>query len=253
VKAEFSEFTYGFSVIRELSEKYSFSEVPIFPSLIDEGKIGGGYDVNAEIEGIPFFLQFKLSEYLERASSLHYGTFLAPYYRFKLHKNNGYNQHNLLVQLEKQGNPVFYTAPAFREKKILSLNYFNKDIVKNSIWISPLDIGSINDTSQHYVCFEKSLKRSYFFSEPVTISNKLNFDENDDNHPFVKYLETFEVAKTQTWEQLYYQMLSMIKNLDRKSYILIKEYSRKHLNYQDKVKEISLLFFGTEILLFNIM
>ena len=70
---------------------------------------------------------------------------------------------------------------------------------------------------------------------------------------YEKYLETFEVAKTQTWEQLYYQMLSMIKNLDRKSYILIKEYSRKHLNYQDKVKEISLLFFGTEILLFNIM
>ena len=69
MKAEFSEFTYGFSVIRELSEKYSFSEVPIFPSLIDEGKIGGGYDVNTEIEGIPFFLQFKLSEYLERASS----------------------------------------------------------------------------------------------------------------------------------------------------------------------------------------
>ena len=40
MKAEFSEFTFGFSLVNELASALSCAAVPIFPSLLEEGKEG---------------------------------------------------------------------------------------------------------------------------------------------------------------------------------------------------------------------
>lgn len=88
MKPQFSEFTYGYALIEEFSRKYNFTSVPIFPSLVEEGRVGGGYDAGLKIQGIPFFFQFKKSNFLSRSHSKYYKSFNTPYYQFYLHAKN---------------------------------------------------------------------------------------------------------------------------------------------------------------------
>jgi hypothetical protein len=68
VKPDFPEFSYGFALTREICERWKrgLKVAPVFPSLIQEGRTGGGYDVLLE-PGFPLFLQFKISQYMARA------------------------------------------------------------------------------------------------------------------------------------------------------------------------------------------
>lgn len=59
---EISEFSYGFALMNELVGWTELSAAPVFPSLIEEGKAGGGYDVKLDWPGAPLYLQFKRSE-----------------------------------------------------------------------------------------------------------------------------------------------------------------------------------------------
>ena len=54
-----------FSLVSELANTLECRAAPIFPSLIEEGQPGGGYDVVMDLAAVPFFLQFKLSEHLK--------------------------------------------------------------------------------------------------------------------------------------------------------------------------------------------
>lgn len=58
MKSQFSEFTYGFSVTNELLYylRCDSSQAPIFPSLLEEGREGGGYDMKFDCNGTPIFL-----------------------------------------------------------------------------------------------------------------------------------------------------------------------------------------------------
>lgn len=73
MKPLFSEFTYGYAVVDELSRLGQLSALPIFPTLVQEGKLG--YDVEVNISGMPLFLQFKRSDYLIGRSSRQYSFF----------------------------------------------------------------------------------------------------------------------------------------------------------------------------------
>ncbi|MFT6958911.1 MAG: hypothetical protein ACJAYC_003935 [Halieaceae bacterium] len=110
MKSQFSEFTYGYALTEEMSKTYMFKSVPTFPSLIEEGRVGG-YDVSLDISGTPIFLQFKRSDYLSRANAKYYSLFSSQYYRFNLHALKYSKQHNLLLALERKGQFVFYVAP----------------------------------------------------------------------------------------------------------------------------------------------
>jgi len=68
MKPDISEFSYGYVVTEALVRGFGtdISAAPVFPSLVAEGREGGGYDVRIEISGIPLFLQFKLSDYMKR-------------------------------------------------------------------------------------------------------------------------------------------------------------------------------------------
>jgi len=97
MKPEFSEFTYGYVLIEELSQRYHFKSAPIFPSLREEGTVGG-YDSQIKIGGIPFFIQFKRSDYLSRKNAKYYRRFGSTYFRFNLHALKYSKQHDLLLK-----------------------------------------------------------------------------------------------------------------------------------------------------------
>lgn len=116
-----SEFSYGFALTHELVLSIGkLSAAPVFPSLIEEGRAGGGYDVNLNAPGIPLFLQFKRSEKLERRNARetrHFNNFTVPFYRFTITAKNNSDQHEMLLELDDGYNLVFYAAPLFYRKE----------------------------------------------------------------------------------------------------------------------------------------
>src|SRR5688500_5318876 len=63
-----SEFSDGYALTESLINTVPLAilAASVFPSLIEEGKVGGGYDLQIPFEGFPLFLQFKLSHKMIR-------------------------------------------------------------------------------------------------------------------------------------------------------------------------------------------
>lgn len=207
MKPRFSEFTYGYTLVEELSQNKSFTSVPIFPSLVEEGKTGG-YDAGIQIDGIPIFLQFKRSEYFSRSNSKYYNLFKSPYYRFYLHALRHSQQHNLLLHLERSGNPVYYVAPSFHTTQELHDFYFTQQIISNSIWIEPTTIGNLPDNEEHSICFSPSKSNIYFCSEPIVLTEKHNRSSHSIEEAILRKRETKNHSKyhRSTWPELYSQL-----------------------------------------------
>ncbi|MGY4494863.1 hypothetical protein [Pseudomonas sp. TE3610] len=157
MKPEMSEFSYGFAFTNELIHAPGSHVVaaPEFPSLQQEGKPGGGYDVKIPF-GSPLFLQFKLSHFMARTNSKEYALMGGAYYRWHLHALKHSAQHDLLLDLESKGNEVYYVTPAFHQTAELNTHYLSKEIVGRSAGFRPSDIGALPDDDDHYVVFDSS-------------------------------------------------------------------------------------------------
>jgi hypothetical protein len=102
MKSRFSEFSYGFAITNELVGLTSLRAAPIFPSLIEEGKQGIGYDVMLDAPGIPLYLQFKRSDLMvrgtarEKRAAIANGQWLdVPFHRFPITPVQESSQHLL--------------------------------------------------------------------------------------------------------------------------------------------------------------
>jgi hypothetical protein len=158
---QFSEFSYGYALIQEIQRLYvkPLKCAPIFPSLQDEGT--KGYDVELRMRGlkpnspgIPLFLQFKLSERIERrfkgrTDDLYYDP---PFYRVKLRTRRP-NQHELLVRLQRRGKEVYYAAPAFHKTTELNKNFSDDNVFGNSIFVKPSSLGKFPEGEPHHFSF----------------------------------------------------------------------------------------------------
>lgn len=181
MKPDFSKFSYGYAVTEELvtQHKASLIAAPLFPSLYDEGKAGGGYDVKIPITGTPVFLQFKLSDQLERKNAKEHrdGLLGIPYFRMHIRPNKHSDQHNLLLALETSGETVYYIAPEFYRPEELNDFYLNSVVVANSAAFTPSAIGPMPDDDQHYVVFERGSTIAFRCSgEPKEVA-KLNLHD----------------------------------------------------------------------------
>lgn len=169
MKPDFSEFSYGYAVTEELvsAHKAAVIAAPLFPSLYEEGKAGGGYDVKIPLAGKPVFLQFKLSDQLERSNSKEHqnGLLGIPYYRMHIRPTKHSDQHNLLLDLEASGETVFYIAPEFHLPAELNSFYLGGTVVANSAAFSPIAIGPMPDDDEHYLVFERGASFGYRCSE----------------------------------------------------------------------------------------
>lgn len=184
MKPNISEFSYGYALTEELIKGFgsSVTAAPVFPSLYQEGKKGGGWDVKLQKGGIPLFLQFKLSHYLKNANAKERksGHFLSPYYRMHIRPKRHSKQHELLLDLENLGNEVYYSAPAFHEPGELNDAYLKKQVKNRSLWVKPTDIGDITDYKEHYLAFQ--LPSTWFFcSKPKAIERDLSFSSFSQN------------------------------------------------------------------------
>ncbi len=172
MKPDISEFSFGYALTEDLIRWNGrpLTAAPVFPSLIKEGRAGGGHDVRLDFKGIPLFLQFKLSHFMKRgnATEFQYGLFNSPYYRMLLRPLRHSDQHNLLLELEYKGHEVYYVAPEFHLVAELNEAYVNQDVINRSVFIPPSAIGKLPDDKDHHVAFQ-SRGNAYLLSEPTQI------------------------------------------------------------------------------------
>lgn len=168
---DISEFTYGFALTNELVGWMALSATPIFPSLIEEGKETGGYDVKLDAPGVPLYLQFKRSHIMQRRSANEIKNLglplTVPFYRFAITERNRSLQHTSLIALDDGTNEVFYVAPRFHTLEGINAAWTANRVAQRSIFVSPSDIGIIADDFRHTVSFDGA--NAYFCSEPRQI------------------------------------------------------------------------------------
>ncbi|WP_226783296.1 hypothetical protein [Oceaniglobus trochenteri] len=170
MKPEISEFSYGFALTNELVGWVALSAAPVFPSLIEEGKAGGGYDVKLDRPGVPLFLQFKRSHCMVRRTAKEHqtvvasgGTLNVPYYRFPITEALTSDQHELLLELDDGSNLVFYAAPRFHRRNEINQAWSRADVARRSLFVAPWTIGPLDD-AQHHVAFDGT--NTWLCSEP---------------------------------------------------------------------------------------
>ena len=175
MKANFSEFSYGFSFTENLMKNSTVrpGAAPVFLCPFDEKKFG--YDVKIDLAGVPVFFQFKRSERMIRDNAReikhnYLSRSYAPYYRISLHKDNSYGQHLNLINLESK-NPglVYYVAPEFHRRRKLNKFFLGSNVPKRSAWFSPNNIGHLSGNAIHTVCFKPNKKYAYLCSEPKRV------------------------------------------------------------------------------------
>lgn len=152
MKAEFSEFSYGFAFTHGLLKDLpNVTAVPQFPSLVAEGTVG--YDVNLTYRGLSVFFQFKLSDYLTRRPAKYWDYYQKGYFRFEITPLTKSCQHNLLKQLASLNEDVYYAAPLFSTTGEFEQAFFQSRVDARSIWVNLRDLPCLTDNEQHHITF----------------------------------------------------------------------------------------------------
>jgi len=190
---EISEFSYGFALTNEMVGWAPMAVAPVFPSLIEEGKSGGGYDVKLDMPGLALYLQFKRADCMKtrraREISDHGLRISLPFYRFKITESGKSDQHELLRALDDGSCLVFYVAPRFHEIAEINDAWVNNSVATNSIFVAPSEIGPL-DLSSHHVAYDES--QAWLCSDPKEIDflssralvERLNSRILSDHRPF---------------------------------------------------------------------
>ncbi|WKZ16267.1 MAG: hypothetical protein QY317_02965 [Candidatus Jettenia caeni] len=99
-----------------------------------------------------------------------------PYFRFPVERLGRTRQHNLLVALAAKGEDVFYCAPIFIGNSRLQEYFVRDQVMANSRFFYPGDMGPIADFDQHHVSCDPSGAYGFFHSDPRRIEYTLSWE-----------------------------------------------------------------------------
>lgn len=259
MRAEFSEFSFGYALIESLIRDcgHIIEGPPLFPSLRREGQRGGGYDVALQFVGRLLFLQFKLSDYMVRNSAIEVslGLFDPPFYRMHLAPSRLSGQHQMLLELEansasnNQPYGVFYAAPLFHSSNAFSSIYMNREIVNNTLFVQPSEIGELPDTADHHLSFRDNYL-IYFLSNQGKIIRKI---KAGNKYSFFDY---FNINKYKHYNEIdltvfYNSMVDIIARKIGRHDEVLKSFINKMSDELTitKIQYLSRMFFGCELLI----
>jgi hypothetical protein len=175
MKRKVSEFSYGFVLTHELVHTYGYLLTDALSlSSGKKKKEAIAHGVNDTLRGYPLFLQFKASEYMKRKNAGESKLVGLPYFRFALHRKTQSNQHQLLIELERKGNAVFYGTPKIHEAVNLNGAFFDNKVVSSSLFVSPGEIGELPDNEIHRVVFSALSQDVYFCTKPRILERAIH-------------------------------------------------------------------------------
>ena len=128
--------------------------------------------------GVPLFLQFKLCDQMTRRNcrEARQGNLNVPCYRMHLRPARSSRQHEMLLDLDRAGQEVYYCAPQFHRPADLNNAFLRHAVRAQSVWIKPSDIGVLPDDHDHHVSFELGGPWT-LFSDPKPIDGKREFED----------------------------------------------------------------------------
>lgn len=225
---DLSEFSFGYALTEALvtGTPQGVSAAPLFPTQVKEGQAGGGYDVQLDFHGSLLFLQFKLSDEMERRSAYEtrHGVLEPHFFRMNLRSSAKSDQHKLLLDLENTGNEVYYAAPKFTSAVDLNDAYLNHQVVQRTAFITPGDIGPLPNHAQHWVSFRADAPVGFFFSKNPTKVSLL------DGEALLKRLGSKELVRHVT-EADFADLRDRMQDI-----VLAKARERRHLRRRARVE-----------------
>lgn len=253
MKPDISEFSYGYALTEALIWDTGLSVIgaPLFPSLIQEGRPGGGFDVALPFTGLLLYLQFKLSDYMRSRVVIEAknGLINTPFYRMHLRPKRHSRQHAMLLELEDAGQTVLYAAPKFHRKSELNDAYLNRTMIQQSLFIRPSTIGPLPDDLDHHVSFRDGYP-VYLCSDP----RKLREEENRETslkalHSLLEHSE-YKKYDDDVLGKLNEQMLNIIlrQQISLRRTTINSDNARtlKNMNPVEKLRYLSRTYFDCE-------
>lgn len=213
MKPEMSEFSYGYAITEAFVQRLApaLTAAPLFPSLFREGQPGGGYDVMLKRRGIPLFFQFKLADCMVRGSAdeVKRGLLSPPFYRMHLRPANISNQHQMLFDLERSGQEVYYVAPLFYTSGEFNATYLGRQMLQQSVFFRPMMIGALPDAGPHHIAYSDQATW-FFLSEPRRMEVPIS-DESLVSHVHRAVEERGDRGLTEgAWRELVEKMLVIV-------------------------------------------
>ena len=223
-ECQFSETQFSFCFTFEyIKQFFPFVPLPIFPNTVDEGRAGGGYDV--QINGSIYF-QFKIPVYYDMVSNFwrrDWDVFGHEYYKIKL-ETDGY-QFKLLKDLQTPGNQVYYATPEFHASTDLATYYNSDNIVSNSGIFSLSDLPAYR-SGYHHLIYSPLQTWGQVFSEPTKVNK-------------VKSINPFELFSDSKGElTIYQQALRISKILMSQGHELSYDFEFNSNKPEQLVKEV---------------
>ncbi|MHB8390667.1 MAG: hypothetical protein ACYDBH_13980 [Acidobacteriaceae bacterium] len=250
---DISEFSYGYALTEELihSPGLAIQAAPLFPSLIEEGQPGGGYDVQIPFTGFPLFLQFKLSDCMVRhtAWEAQAGLLTPPFYRMYLRPMRHSQQHQLLLDLETKGELVYYAAPHFHLPAELNDAYLNKQVLNRSVFFKPSQIGALPDDDRHHIAFYAG-QPAYFCSEPRMLLKESRSREAFDKDLIEGFSSRRLLDRRSSIRRLASEMLSSVRELtksEERDESVFNQFASREPRLQ--IAYLARAYFGCEIII----
>ena len=163
-----SEFTFGYAFLYEQTQRNwaNLKAAPVLPSLQREAE--AGWDANLPLQGVDYYYQFKLSEYLSRRNAKYIkdGTYNAGYFRFGLHRRDNNRQHRRLRE-HCQANPfTYYVAPEFGGLSQFNASFLAREIMDKSRIIPLSECEDIMDGAEHHITYQTGSNDWILHSSP---------------------------------------------------------------------------------------
>jgi hypothetical protein len=138
----------------------------VLPSLQQEEE--QGWDARLPVNGIDFYYQFKLSDYLARGNAKYIrdGTYHDDYYRFWLHRRNHSQQHRRLRQHCAANPNTYYVAPEFNSIEEFNARFLARQVTAKCRIIPLAMCDDIADGDRHCITFQRGDPAWIFHSEP---------------------------------------------------------------------------------------
>lgn len=152
----FSESSFAFAFTENLINGglLAGSAAPRFLSTYAEGK-GEHWDVHLPSHPVAFFFQFKIPNVLQRGRMLqNFVPLRSPFYRMNLRSENGYAQHHGLLQLEYEGENVYYVCPRFHEGDDFNALFALREVPQRSAWFRPTQVTPPDYLGPHGVAYD---------------------------------------------------------------------------------------------------
>ncbi len=154
-----SEFTFGYAFLYEQTNRNwgSLRAAPILPSLQQEAD--QGWDAHLPTNGVDYYYQFKLSDYLYTANAKYRKdmTYDSPYFRIAFHKHDNNRQHRRLKAHAELHPNTYYVAPEITFEDDFNDIFLNRQVTEHSRLFPLNECDDVPDGDQHYITYQKSI------------------------------------------------------------------------------------------------